>query len=143
MKREKKKAVEKKLQQLPRTTKGTSKKKELKEGSTFCCEGCGQLAGNCHNIKYGRYCVDVVHGYCYTNKELDIEQQETAARKLHTLHYDEYRAGRTSLDIVAWDYPPPCMERFSYDDVMGWFVWKIGGVWIDKDGKIPSSWSRY
>ena len=148
LKKEKKKAVE--LQQLPRTTKGTREKQELKEGSTFCCEGCGQLAGNCHNIKYGRYCVDVVRGYYYTNKELDIETQETVARKLffdhynYALHYDEFRAGRTSLGIVAWDYTPRCLEKFSYDDVMGWFVWKSGGGWVDKkDDKMPSSWSRY
>ena len=123
--------------------------KLLKDDNIVCCEGCRQLQGNCHNIKYGRYCIDMVRTYFYTNEELDIEPDEMVARKTfidhynYALRYEEYTNGKRSMEVVPWKYPPPCMERFSYDDVMGWFTWKSGGEWVKKKVKIQDTWKRY
>lgn len=124
------------------------KKKTLLQDPNTYCDGCQQLPGKCHNLQYGRYCVDAVRAYYYTNKELDIQVEEIVARKIfidhynYACHFSNYQVGG-KLNAIGWRAMPRCLERFSYSDIVGWFNWKSVGGWLDKKEKLPPTWEHY
>ena len=111
------------------TPRRKKKKNELVGDPTVCCEGCGQLADKCHNVKFGRYCVEDVCAYYYTNKELVIKPLELVARKVfidhyhYTSHYEDFCQDDkcATFGEVQWKDIPLCLKEHCYDDVMGFF----------------------
>ena len=132
----------------------SSKKKRKKQkggekrlaGSQTICEGCGNSSGMCHNVQYGRYCMDAVRAYHHSNKGLGIETCQMVGRKIfvehysYALHFNEYDATSDSLHEIKWASLPYCLKELSYDNIVDWLGWAIDGKWQEKGKKIPEEW---
>ena len=139
---------QKELKKGGQQAKKKIQKKEVVAGDTVVCAGCGFGLTKCHNVRYGRYCIDAVRAHYYNAKAMEIETSGLVFRKIFTdhynyaMHFDTYDPN-DALTEVKWKMPAECLERFSCEPILEWMEWKKNGGWLDKKGKIPDEWHNY
>ena len=93
----------------------------------------------CHNLKYGRYCIDAVCSYYHDNgrwadilvaKKIFVDRYNTA------LEWDTFKQ-TGCLRKQLWTYPPLCLRMNSMDMIIQWMEWKKGGEFISRGQVIP------
>ena len=96
------------------------------------CKGCGQIMTECHDIKYGAWCLHEVIVYVMRAPSFACTN---AAKKIFIDTYNQSYGFSSFHDItekkthVDWVFPPTCVQRNSYDYAMYWFVDYIENVY--------------
>ena len=124
------------------------KMKEVVAGDNVVCAGCSCGLTKCHNVRYGRYCIDAVREHYYNAKEMEIETSGMVFRKIfmdhynYALHFDSYDPNDALIE-VKWKFPAECLEKFSCKPILEWVEWKTNGGWLDKKETVPDEWHKY
>ena len=140
----------KSLNEQPRPKK--KKKREILSAETIRCEGCGYHTRQCHNVRYGKYCIDSVRALCHTNVELGIETDRLVFQKTfidhyhYAWHFDSFCSEKSvvkSPKVLKFTTLPRCLKEHSFDSVVGWAEWFKAGKWVDKREDLPAEWKSY